>query len=136
VIGIRTYIALFFWAAAFVLQQYLPMKTIAMVVLAFCVGAALHAFLIRWGVWLFSRKCVRIDGLDERGARHLFWLGVVVVGAWYLISGIGDGRGPLNLAAIEGAYIAGVLLYQRRDAVGSEVKRRLARLGPGGDARG
>lgn len=135
VIGIRTYIAVFCWAGLFVLQACLPMKTIAMIVLAFCVGAAMHALLIRGVVWLFSRKCVRIDQIGQHGARRLYWLGIVAVGVWYLVSGIRDGHTPLNVAAIEAAYIAGVFLYERRCAVRSEVKRRLAPLRPGGDAR-
>jgi hypothetical protein len=128
VIGIRTYVTLFGWAAVFVLQACLPMKTIAMMALAFCAGAAVHAVLIRAGMWLFSRKCVRIDRIGERGARRLYWLGIVAMGSWYLVAAIRDGRTPLNVVAIQAAYVTGVFLYERRDSVRDEVKRRLAVL--------
>jgi hypothetical protein len=126
VIGIRTYVGAFLWAGAFVLQAYLPTKTIATIVLAFCVGAALHAFVIRFGVWLFSRKCVRVDWIGSRGGRRLFLLGVVATGVWYLVASIRDGSSTLRIVASEAAYVSGVFLYERRDAVKREVQRRLA----------
>lgn len=133
-IGVRAYVALTAWAGLFVLQALLPMKLIAEIVFAFCIGAAMHAALISAGVWLFSRECVRVDQIGRRGGRRLYWLAVVAVGVWYLVAAIHDGRRPLNVAAIEGAYVAGVFLYERRAAVEGELRRRIRVMRAGGGA--
>lgn len=125
-IGIRTYVGAFLWAGTIVLQAYLSTKAIAMIILAFCVGAALHAFVIRFGVWLFSRKCVSVEWIGSRGGRRLFWLGVIATGVWYLVASIRAGSSTLHTVAIEAAYVSGVFLYERPNAVKRELQRRLA----------
>lgn len=123
----KIYVMAALWALGFLLQDALPMKTIAYVTLALCAAAAIHAVSIRWAVWMFSRDLVPMLQLGTNGRKRLFLVGTATLGSWYLVASIREGRAPINVIAIEAAYLLGVWIYVHRQGLGSELRGQLVR---------
>ena len=123
----KIYVMAALWALGFLLQDSLPMRTIACVTLALCAAAATHALSIRWAVWMFNRNLAPPLQVGRHGRKRLFLVGVATGGSWYLVASIREGRSPINVIAIEGAYLLGIWIYLHRGNLGSELGGQLVK---------
>jgi hypothetical protein len=123
----KIYVMAALWALGFLLEDLLPMRTIAYVTLALCAAAAIHALSIRWAVWMFSRDLAPTLQVGRNGRKRLFLIGITTVGSWYLVASIREGRSLANVIAIETAYLLGVWIYVHRESLGSELRVQVVR---------
>ena len=103
----------------------------------FCVGALLHALVLKFTTWLYRRNDIARapHWLGIRTEREQFMLLVATMSVWYLVAALRDGRTPLNIVAIECVFGFGVWLYLKRAVVRYGFSRRITeRLSPPRDS--